>query len=435
MTFNPLTRREMLGTMPLAAVSLAAPSLAATAQGAAFPHGFLWGAATAAHQVEGNNINSDWWLLESLPDFLGKEPSGDAVDHYHLYPQDIALLAKLGLNTYRFSIEWARVEPSPGHYSLAELNHYRDMLETCRRHGLKTVVTLHHFTSPRWLVGQKGFENPQTVDLFARYAAKVVSHCGDLIDYLCTFNEANLSFTGFLAGQRGEALLAAAAKANGSDGFTSFLFDDSTVSKPIVRQCHRAARAAVKAIRPSLSIGLTLAMTDIQDAPDSSGYGKAKRSEAYDVWLEAARGDDFLCVQNYTREMYGPHGRVEPDPSVVKTQIGQEYYPMGLAGAVRYAAAKSGIPILVTENGIGIQDDTIRIRYTRDALAGLRDCIHDGVDVRGYIHWSAMDNFEWTFSYGPKFGLIAVDRTTFQRIPKPSAYVLGKIAQANRLIS
>ena len=433
MTFTPLTRRDMLASVPAAAMGLAAPSLAAPVH-AAFPDGFLWGAATAAHQVEGNNINSDWWLLESLPDFPAKDPSGDAVDHYHRYPQDIALLAKLGLNTYRFSIEWARVEPLPGRYSLAELNHYRDMLETCRRHGLKTVVTLHHFTSPRWLAGRKGFEDLQTVALFARYAAQVASHCGDLIDYLCTFNEANLSFTGVL-GQRGEALLAAAAKANGSDGFTSFLFDAAAVSKPVVRQCHRAARAAVKAVRPALPVGLTLAITDIQDAPGSPGYGQAKRSEAYDVWLEAVRGDDFLGVQNYTREMYGPQGRVQPDAGAIKTQIGQEYYPMGLAGAVRYAAAKSGIPILVTENGIGIQDDAIRIRYTRDALAGLQACIRDGVDVRGYIHWSAMDNFEWTFGYGPKFGLIAVDRTTFQRIPKPSAYVLGQIAQANRLIS
>lgn len=431
-TFN---RRAILAAASVTAtVAATVPALAgarAAPSPKAFPKDFLWGTATAAHQVEGNNVNNDWWLLENLPGTPLAAPSGDACDHYHLYAEDIALLAKLGFGAYRFSIEWARIEPAPGLYSHAELNHYRRVLETCRAHGLKTVVTLHHFTSPLWFAATGGFEDQAAIKRFADYAGQVADHCGDLIDYLCTFNEANLSFGDFIPGAA--ALSAKAAQAVNSDHFASFLFDDVAVSKPIVRAAHRAAREAIKARRPRLPVGLTLAMSDVQDAPGAKGAAAAKRAALYDVWLHAARDDDFVGVQNYTRELYGPKGRVEPAPDALRTQLGQEYYPAGLAGAVRYAAEQARVPILVTENGIGVEDDAIRVRYIGEALAGLKACIEDGVDVRGYVHWSAMDNFEWAFGYGPKFGLIAVDRATQKRLPKPSAYALGAIARANQL--
>src|SRR5512139_4077192 len=157
-----------------------------------FPSGFLWGAATAAHQVEGNNINSESWVLEHLPSTIYAEPSGDACDHYHRYPSDIALLAKLGFNAYRFSIEWARIEPEEGEFSYAELEHYRRMLATCHEHGLKPVVTFHHFTSPRWLMRDGGWLDEKTPERFARYCERVVKHLGDLISVACTVNEPNL---------------------------------------------------------------------------------------------------------------------------------------------------------------------------------------------------------------------------------------------------
>jgi beta-glucosidase len=150
MVMEKLTRRAVMGAM-VATVGAAAPparSATRTSPTRAFPKGFLWGTATAAHQVEGNNRNSDWWLLETVPGTIIKEPSGMACDHYRLYPQDIARIAALGLGSYRFSIEWARIEPVAGQYDKAALDHYRDMLAACRRHGLHTVVTLHHFTSP-----------------------------------------------------------------------------------------------------------------------------------------------------------------------------------------------------------------------------------------------------------------------------------------------
>ncbi|UAK26651.1 family 1 glycosylhydrolase [Sphingomonas nostoxanthinifaciens] len=390
------------------------------------PKGFLWGCATAAYQVEGNNLNSDNWLLETLPGTPFREKSGDACDHYHRFEQDIALFAQLGFNSYRFSIEWARVEPLPGLFSTAELDHYRAVLLACRKHGLKTVVTLHHFTSPLWFACQGGFQSEAAIVLFARYAERTIRHCGDLIDHLCTFNEANLSFSGFVPAQ---PLMQAAAAATNAPHFSSFLFDDVAISKPIVRACHRAARRAAKGIWPDLPVGLTLAMADIQSVPPDGPYGASKRAEMYDVWLDEARADDFVGVQTYTRELYGAQGRVEPAAGTVRTQIGQEYYPQALEGTVRYAAGRARVPVIVTENGIGIEDDKIRIAYIEAALAGLRRAMADGCDVRGYMHWSAMDNFEWLFGYAPKFGLIAVDRATQIRQPKPSAYMLGKIAR------
>ena len=153
-----------------------------------FPLKFLWGAATAAHQVEGNNVNSDNWLLERAPNTMYKEPSGDACDHYHLYEQDINHLADLGFNAYRFSIEWARIEPEKGFFSRAELEHYRRMLEACHKRGLTPLVTYSHFTLPRWFAYQGAWENPESVDLFARYCDKATAHLGDLIAYAATFN-------------------------------------------------------------------------------------------------------------------------------------------------------------------------------------------------------------------------------------------------------
>jgi beta-glucosidase len=160
--------------------------------GKAFPDKFLWGCATAGHQVEGNNINSDLWAMDHMPESIFKEPSGDACDHYHLYPQDIAMLADLGFNTYRFSLEWARIEPEEGFFSNAELEHYRRVLMTCREHHLTTLVTYSHFSMPRWFACKGGWQNPGAADLYARFCEKATKHLGDLVDYASTFNEPDI---------------------------------------------------------------------------------------------------------------------------------------------------------------------------------------------------------------------------------------------------
>jgi len=150
-----------------------------------FPKEFLLGASTAAHQVEGNNRYSDLWAQEQMEHSSFAEPSNDAVDHYHRYEEDIALLAGAGLNAYRFSIEWARVEPQEGCFDESELEHYRKVIRCCREHGVEPVVTLHHFSSPKWLIERGGWEAESTVDYFKRYAVKVVEALGDELHYIC----------------------------------------------------------------------------------------------------------------------------------------------------------------------------------------------------------------------------------------------------------
>ena len=157
-----------------------------------FPKGFIWGSATAAHQVEGNNTNNDIWLLEHVEHSMFKEPSLDTCDHFHRYPEDIKLLADLGFNSYRFSIEWARVEPEEGHFSAAAIDHYRRMLVVCHNHGIKPFVTFHHFSSPQWLIKAGGWESDDTPALFARYCGRLAADLGDLIAGGCTINEANI---------------------------------------------------------------------------------------------------------------------------------------------------------------------------------------------------------------------------------------------------
>ena len=166
-----------------------------------FPDGFLWGTATAAHQVEGGNWNNDWWMWEHDPQSPCVEPSGDTCDHFHRYPEDIKLLADLGFRTYRFSIEWSRVEPERNEWSRAALEHYRRVCATCHENGILPIVTFHHFTTPRWVAHHGGWEEPETADLFARYAERVTGHLGDLMPWACTFNEPNIVATmGYLAG-------------------------------------------------------------------------------------------------------------------------------------------------------------------------------------------------------------------------------------------
>lgn len=194
-----------------------------------FPAGFLWGTASAAHQVEGGNVNSDCWVLEHVPNTPWVEPSGDACDHYHRYEADIALIAELGLTVYRFSIEWARIEPEEGEFSLAALDHYRRMLETCRAHGLTPIVTYHHFTSPRWFAARGGWEVMENAARFARYCARATERLGDLIGAACTLNEPNLGpllqALGYWPADDEIAAApyrAAAARAVGAETFGSF---------------------------------------------------------------------------------------------------------------------------------------------------------------------------------------------------------------------
>jgi beta-glucosidase len=419
------------------------PSYLRRAAGArAFPKGFLWGAATAAHQIEGNNVNSDSWVLENVKPTLFKEPSLDAANSLELWPVDLDLVQSMGLNSYRFSLEWARIEPEPGRFSIAMLDHYKAVIEGCRKRGLTPIVTFNHFTTPKWFAGLGAWTNAESPVLFARYCERAMRHLGDQIAFATTLNEPNVSLQvaqtipGFAklspiiaAGAK------AAAKAIGSDQFGLASLQSLEVAKaslPNMIAAHKAGRDAIKSVRSSLPVGVSLAIADEQ-AVGSPAKRDQVRADAYGAWLDAVKGDDFLGVQNYIRNRWSETGKL-PNPEGARTNhAGEEFYPPSLAGAVRYAHATTGCRIMVTEHGIGTDDDKLRAELIPAALKELRAAMDEGVPVMGYMHWSLIDNFEWISGYAPKFGLCSLDRTTFKRTPKPSSQVLAGIARRNAL--
>jgi len=398
-----------------------------------FPDGFLFGAAVSAHQVEGGNVNSDWWWWEHLESTPVHEPSGDACDFYHRYREDVAMLAGIGLNAFRFSIEWARIEPAEGEFSQAALDHYRRVLQACRDSGVMPIVTFHHFTLPRWLQEAGGFASERFPALFERYCDRAAAALGELIGVACTINEPQgLGSSGFLLGIN-------------PPGHTD---DREGAQKAVdnLLEAHRTGAAAIRS-RLQIPVGVTLAMPDIQyeDGAQPGSSSLEVESRVIDWFLDLARTDDFVGVQTYTRFRIGPDGPRSPglDWSDVTremtetdttTQMGYEDNPQALGAAIRRAAkACPGVPVLVTESGIATAHDERRIAYMKAALGEVQGCLADGIDVRSYLYWSWLDNFEWAFGYAPTFGLVAVDRQTFARHPKPSAAWLGEVARNRSL--
>ncbi|MDR0593412.1 MAG: family 1 glycosylhydrolase [Bifidobacteriaceae bacterium] len=381
----------------------------------AFPAGFFWGAATSAHQVEGNNTASDWWHLEHAPGFFGDEPSGDACDSYHRWREDLALLAEAGFNAYRFCVEWSRIEPAPGRISQAHLDYYRTIIETAGQLGLKPLVTLHHFTSPAWLTAMGGWAHPEAPDRFAAHAAATAAIL-DGVSHICLINEPNMVALF-------PTLMAAGLETLGR----SLPAVHPATAEGLVK-AHDAARAALRERLPRARLGWSIASQTYRPAPGAEAAAAAYQRESEDVFYDAAAGDDWIGVQAYTcRRVKLADGQLVPDPrpDARRTLTGWEYYPAALAECVRRVAALTGLPAIVTENGIATADDAERVAHTGAALDGLAQALNDGVDVRGYFHWSLLDNYEWG-SFAPTFGLVAVDRQTFQRTPKPSLAWLGE---------
>jgi len=434
-----MKRRTLLRT---GAAAVLGGAMAGQAEGVSpFPAHFLWGAATAAHQVEGNDVNSDLWVLEHLPNSMFKEPSGDACDGYHLFEDDIAMLADLGLNAYRFSLNWARIEPANGEFSSAEMRHYRRMLEACHRRGVTPLVTFFHVTTPRWFAYEGGWENAASVELFARYCGRCAEQLGDLMGWAATFNEPNLmKLLSWMELPGGVRLTDVMAKGQAearqylkAEKFSVFLGGNPDTMQQTMLLAHEKGKAAIKAKHPKLPVGLTLAIEDDQPGGEHSRF-EEKRKEAYGPWLEAARKDDFIGVQTYTRQRVGSgHANLPAPKDAEMTQSGFEFYPEALEHAIRFASQQTGggVPVIVTESGVAVDDDARRIEYIRRGIEGVKRCLADGIDVRGYVYWSLLDNFEWVSGYGPKFGLVAVDRATQRRTIKPSAAFLGKMAKGS----
>jgi beta-glucosidase len=392
-------------------------------EGTSFPPGFLWGTATAAHQIEGGNWNNDWWRFEHAASTPCAEPSGDACDSWHRYEEDAHLVAALGFGSYRFSVEWSRIEPEKGEFSRAAIDHYVRQCEALRERGVAPVVTFHHFTSPRWVADEGGWESPQVVDRFGKFCEVTSAALGPYMARACTINEPNIvGWCGWILGV-----------------FPPGVRKDSDTRRRVNANfvgAHRRAVEAIRAAAPTVPVGLTLAMSDYVAVDGGEERLDRIRLRMEDEFLAATEGDDFVGVQAYSRSRIGPQGQLGPEAGVPVLTMGYEYWPEALEGTLRRAHEVTGgrIPLIVTENGIGTDDDEQRMRFVHTSLSGVLRALSDGIDVRGYTYWSLLDNFEWAFGYRPHFGLVAVNRETFVRSPKPSAHWLGGVAGANRLL-
>jgi beta-glucosidase len=424
-----------------------------------FPPGFLWGAATSAHQVEGNNSTSDWWEWETdpAPKAPLAEPSGIACDHLNRYREDIALLASLGLNTYRFSVEWARIEPRAGEFNDAAIEHYSRIVDTCMDNGITPVVTLQHFTLPAWVAHAGGWLNPDMTEYFGRYTRKVVSRLRDRVPYFCTINEpGNLITRGYI----------------GTFPTPPFVQELTAydIAAAAVNAAHHRAREIIKEAFPSARVGMAHALQDWRSDNGGAPAMAFAQKLHEDRFFSETADDDFIGVQTYTiievnaPRLAGPvvaallrsrrlteavalpllrhrakdaaptEGAVPADGRR-RTQMGYLWAPEAVEVTTRrMASIYPGKELLITEHGVATEDDAERIEYIDAGLRAVHHMIADGVPISGYIHWSLMDNWEWWDGYRPKYGLIAVDRATQKRTIKPSARWYGEIARNNLLL-
>ncbi|HEY0534393.1 MAG TPA: family 1 glycosylhydrolase [Actinoplanes sp.] len=399
---------------------------------------FLWGVATSGHQTEGGNTTGDTWFAEHVTPTVFREPSGPACDGYHRWREDLDLVAGMGLSAYRFSVEWARVEPAEGEFSEAALEHYAAIVDRCVELGLAPVVTFNHMTAPHWFAMRGGWLDPGSAQVFARYCGVLTDRIGGSIAYAVTLNEPNLPRLLSWAPIPGQvhdlerATLESASKAAGVERYrlaNVALPEEFDALEDGMAAAHTAGRAAIKDRRPELPVGLSLALVDDQAVGDATVRDQ-KRNSVYARWLHLARDDDFIGVQNYERARYDGNGQLPPEGGA--SQMFADIHPSSLGNAVRYAHAEAGVPVLVTEHGMATDDDTRRAAFLEPALAGLHVAIGDGVPVLGYLHWTLLDNFEWIFGYDLKLGLVEVDRETFARTPKPSAAEYARIVRAHR---
>ena len=415
-----------------------------------FPKDFLWGAATSAHQVEGNNVHNDWWAWERAGHV--KECSGLACDHYRRFESDFDLAASLGHSAHRFSIEWSRVEPSQGQFDEEALNHYREVVRALRKRRLEPVVTLHHYTNPQWLADAGGWTNTKVVDWFARYTERVVKALGAEVRWWITINEPMVYVHIHYVEGEGPP---GARDLRQAMRVTEHLIRAHAVSYHVL---HDAAAVQVS-VAKYLPVFVPCRrwwppdrwVAALSDRLFNTGFLEALTEGQWRVpgvrrtTIREARGTlDYLGVNFYRRHFIrsglapglwlgrtcdlGHHTR---DVTEV-TPMGWDVHPDSFFRTLT-RGARLGLPIMVTENGTCLTDDERRWQYLLRHLQAMARAMEAGVRVIGYLYWSLLDNFEWAKGFGPRFGLIDVDYTTQERRIRESARRYAKVCRRNTL--
>lgn len=404
-----------------------------------FPEGFLWGSATAGHQIEGDNIHSQAWHNEQQPEFYQEDPdrkvrapSGKACDHYRLYRDDVELIAALGHRAYRMSIEWSRIEPLEGQWNHQALDHYLDLLHRLVCKGIQVFVTLHHFTHPLWFERLGGFGKADNRRFFERYLAFLVPRISSSVSGWIVINEFN-QWGGLTAGPSIAPLKFNMLRVHALGYHLIKQYSAAPVS---------SAHAFIHWFPRRFHDTLDRRMTEFADFTTNEFFFHALRTgelvypnvdAEYDPGVKGAF--DFWAVNYYTRHMVdarlagldGPRFHHKELRLVPMRFFLEEMYPEGLIACLERLADH---PVHITEHGCAADDDRFRIVSLALHLSALQEAIERGVDVRGYFHWSLLDNYEWT-SFLPRFGLVAVDFETFRRTPKPSAFFYKAVIENN----
>ena len=422
----------------------------------AFPANFLWGAATSAYQVEGGNTRNDWWRFEQRPGVIaGGRSSGDACRHWELYDEDFARAEADGHNAHRLSLEWSRLEPTSGQFDPGAVAHYHDVLASLRRHQLAPIVTLHHFTNPLWIADAGGWESRTTVDRFESFVRFCAREYGAEVDWWCTVNEPEVfAFRSWVEGvwppavrddSRALAVLAHQLEAHGR-AFHVLHSEDRTdadgdgVAARVGFAKHRVQLQPLRAWNP-----LDQLQAFLEDRLFNIAVERAAIDGVIDLWVPGAHSIqrtlpelkntlDWYGLNYYTRWMVRSLSPVPhvARPGAPQNDLGWELWPAGLEHAL-VAAGRFGKPVLVTENGVADARDVLRPAALVASVEAMHRAIARGVQVLGYLHWSLLDNFEWSDGYNGRFGLYAVDfdQPERPRTRRGSAEVFARIARAN----
>jgi beta-glucosidase len=416
--------------------------------GIQFPSSFLWGTATSAHQVDGGNTNNNWWEWTHQVGTVTPR-AGIACDHWNRFDEDFTILDSLNQNAYRFSMEWSRILPARGVVSHEVIEHYHRVIAALKERQIEPFVTLHHFTEPLWFTKLGGLQRERNVKFFREYVEVVAREFSDEITFWTTINEPNLrAACGYFQG----------IHPPGEKGIRNYIKS----LRNLIRM-HAEAYQVLKQHTPHNMVGLVKNITVIEPYRPRS-WIDVQFSWLVDYLVNAVTlralktgklpfsfmqeysglkdSSDFIGLNYYTHVLcsltlpeYMKAYRDQVDPSKLCVGLGWEAYPEGLLVALKRVWNELRIPIYITENGIGTDNDTWRQQYIAQHLHQVHEALGQGIPVKGYFYWSLLDNFEWAEGYSSRFGLVACDRDSLMRQIKRSGYWYGEIAQNNRLSS
>ncbi len=420
------------------------------------PEKLKLGSATAATQIEGGDKNCNWYQWSLLGKIAGGASSLTATDHYNRVEEDVELMRKMNQEVYRMSIEWSRFEPHEGEWSDEGINHYKNEIKLLIDAGIKPLVTLHHFSQPQWIDDIGAWTNPETIDYFLRFTEKVIDAIGDDVCEYCTINEPNV--------YANDTYMDAKYPLGKEGDMRSYFKVARNMAISHIRAYKKIHELRSKMGYSDTVVGIVMHIAHFVPADKRAVSKLGKKlldylfhKMFYNAYIDGhftfplgggypeGKGmySDFIGINYYSRHLI--HGTYNPAklfgevkfeenlPEERLNDLGWEIYPEGIYKVCKQAHDLYKLPIYITENGLPDEKDNKRAKFIYDHLVQIVKLIDDGVDVRGYYHWSLLDNLEWNDGYGPRFGLIEVDYDTFERRIRKSGEFYSKVCSKKKV--